>query len=333
VLACGIVVFGLIILVSALIKLIAGFVWPTYVAAGRIVGLGQRRESIGCTTSFIQGCKAGYQIIWFGDLLTNACIIGRFDLLKPTLIEFIEIARGERIHFSSTCCKIAWLPHVTIGVFEGSWDVAETLMAQEMGVRKETVAEAWQSMEKQMIQVAKSSLKAGLLTEDYIREVPPSLVIGLPARVALDTIERSPANGVKLGTGLLISDTRRPRGAFADKVWTGFREAKTAWTEMGDKTSDANDLLCCMLLAGGGDPSDLPPSLQASVHNFEKLPPEVRVRCSAVYQPLIAIAIDCSRQQEFRQRICRVFDSVLKPCISCGGHGCSICEDAEAHDV
>merc|ERR1711992_296223 len=108
------------------------------------------------------------------------------------------------------------------------------LLAQQMGVDKSTVADAWHSMEKQMIRHARAALQAGLLTEKYIEEVPPNLVIGLPARALLDTVERSPGTGIKLGTGLIITDAKRPRGEFADKVWSSLIDAREARNKLAD---------------------------------------------------------------------------------------------------
>merc|ERR1712232_24483 len=87
------------------------------------------------------------------------------------------------------------------------------------------------------------------------------------------------------------------------------RTAKEASKKLSDLSVEARSNLCGMLLAGGGDPSELTSGLAKTVKDFEQLPQDVRELCVAVQRPLIALALECSRQPAFRQRISKVFEA------------------------
>ena len=70
----------------------------------------------------------------------------------------------------------------------------------------------------------------GHLTQEYVLEVPPELIIGLPARVLLSTVDRSEPRVMRLATGLEITEARRPRGQLADKIWGQFKNAQQAYS-------------------------------------------------------------------------------------------------------
>jgi len=118
----GVIVLCLVILVSALVKLVAAAIWPAYVATGwlRYLGSGGRRQGGGCCAPITESLKAGYQVLWAADLITNACIYGDGALFQQTLDEFAEIVTGRREQLSSECRKIACLPPVVVGLFQGS---------------------------------------------------------------------------------------------------------------------------------------------------------------------------------------------------------------------
>ena len=76
------------------------------------------------------------------------------------------------------------------------------------------------------------------MTQDFVLEVPPELIIGLPARVMLNTIDRSELNIIRLATGLEITDVKRPRGPFANKVWDQFKTAQQAYVGVSPKEAN-----------------------------------------------------------------------------------------------
>lgn len=303
----GVCILVLAIALSALAKFLLAGIWPAYVSAGwlRYFGPGGRRRDVGCCAPLVQGVKAGYQVVWAADLLTNTCILMRFDVLQRTIDEFAEIATGDREQLSPECRAISCLPPVVVGIFQDSWDVAERAIAQELGVHVDTVKEAWASFKEQMIEVGEQSLKAGLLTEDYVLCVPPELVVGLPARVLLDTVERSSEEGIRLANGLVLREDERPHTLFADNLWEALHNAREARAAL-HLTPQRRSLLCASLLAGGGEPGDLPEGLQASLREFERLPPAAREGCEAVRRHLVAAAVECSRQAPFRKQLERV---------------------------
>jgi len=92
-------------------------------------------------------------------------------------------------------------------------------------------------------------------------------------------------------------------------VWNELQQAKLAMASLKKKdlTVDTRRGLNALLLAGGGDEEDLPPGLAEALHAFEQIPPDVRKSCLNVKRHLIAVALECSRQAAFKQRISSVF--------------------------
>jgi hypothetical protein len=291
-----------------------------------------------------EGLKAGYQVLWAGDAFTNGFIIGDYDLVNKTAEEFMEIARGERTELSAECRWISWLPPVTIGLFrDDTWDV-EAAIARQAGVSKDSVGRAWRNLQQGMANITREAVSDGLISVDFVRSVPPSLVIGIPARAFLDTIDRSKATeGLKLADGFVIHSRSRPRGPLADKVWNDLMQAKSALKRLDGKLKgEAMAGFCALLLAGGGDAEDLPPGLATAVCAFEFQPEEIRSACAEIHKPLVAVALECSRQAVFRERVSKVFQDVdldkikshastaRRPneCLACGSAGCGLCGGA-----
>ena len=78
--------------------------------------------------------------------------------------------------------------------------------AAELHTGVDAVRAAWRSLGEQMQAQAREAVRDGLLTNDYVDEAPPALIIGLPASVLLGTIERSPSDDeLVLASGLTIS--------------------------------------------------------------------------------------------------------------------------------
>jgi hypothetical protein len=309
----GVCALILAIVLSAVTKLVLAAIWPAYITAGwlRFFGAGGRRRESGCCSPVVQGLKAGYQVLWAADLLTNACIIGGFDLFSRTLNEFAEIATGDREQLSPECRKIACLPPVIVGLFRGEWDMAEGVIANQLGISKDEVKDAWKSLREQMITIGQQELASGLLTEEYIFDIPPELVIGLPARVLLETAERATESELVLASGLRLKEDHRPSGKFADMVWTNLQEARAARAALQPQlTVELRRLLCGVLLAGGGEPSSLPDSLRVCVESFDRLQPALREKCAAVQRPLVAVAVECSRQRIFRDELASVITAL-----------------------
>jgi len=127
--------------------------------------------------------------------------------------------------------------------------------------------------------------------------------------VLLDTIERSSSGAVTLANGLQISEENRPMGTFADKVWKDLQAAIRARASV-QLTAEHRSHLCCALLAGGGDPSAMPPGLANAVAQFEALPLPVREQCATVQRHLIAVALECSRQKSFRKELENVIQAL-----------------------
>jgi hypothetical protein len=304
--AAGFCALVLGILLSVVAKFLLSLVWPAYVTAGwlRHVGRGGRRTGGSLCTPLVQGVKAGYQVLWAADLLTNVCVLQRFDLFEQTSHEFMEIAGGARQELSPECRTVACLPPVIVGLFQGDgWDMCEELIAGHLGVTKDAVREAWNSLAEQMLYIGRDALASELVTEDYVLGVPPELVIGLPARALLDTVERSPGADVVLATGLVLTEHKRPHGALADRAWEELRRSKAALPGLASAGAKARECLCGLLLAGGGDPGELPAGLARTAGALDELPPDAREAVLAVQRPLVALAVECSRQAAFKEKL------------------------------
>jgi len=306
---CIVVILG--ILVSMLVKLVAAGLWPAYVFTGwlRIMG-GRRRNDVGLCAPVRESLKAGYQVLWASDLLTNACITMRFDLLKQSCEEFGQMVVGLRSDLSPECRAVACLPAVTIGLLHG-WEITAESLARQLCVPKLSVTDAWDSFAREMKRVGREALDTGVLTEDFVLSVPPELIIGLPARVLLDTVERSSGPDIVLASGLRLTEAFRPKTDFGKMVW---REMQTAMAvrASADLPHDARTALCGALLAGGGDPEELPQGLAAAVQAFESMGPPWKEPCDGIYRALIAVSLECSRQSIFKSKLEEVLQALTK---------------------
>ena len=217
----------------------------------------------------------------------------------------MEIATGTRSELSPECRRISWLPPIVIGLFQGGWDMFERRVADALGVREDEVTAAWTSLEQEMIRAGQEAVVSGMLTKDYVAEVAPSLVIGLPARVFLDTLERSPKGSIVLASGLEIKRAPVRGGDLGLRVWRLFREAQDALTPLEPLAPADRAAIAAGLLAGGADTEDLPPNLAAAVLSLPD-------PCRPVMNPLIAIAVEASRAPQFKDKLGDVVVRILE---------------------
>jgi hypothetical protein len=301
----GVCVAALFVIVSALVKLIASVIWPAYVTSGwlRFFGGGARRRDHSCCLALSNGLKAGYQVLWASDVLTNALILGKERLFPKAIEQLIEVAKGQRDELDAECRRLSCLPPVVVGLFQSSWDLAARAIAEKLGIAKDDVEEAWRSLARQMILIGREAIEVGLVTKDWVTEIPAELIIGLPARALLDTLERSPRDGeIILASGIVLKHGDRPQGKLFDKVWEYLMEARNARAAVRLSSAE-RDLLCASLLAGGGALDDLPTGLAAKARDFETLPAARKEACLAIQRPLIAMSVECSRQQAFKDKL------------------------------
>lgn len=312
---CCSVILAPIILLSAMIKFVAAFIWPAYVTSGwlRHFGSGGRRTEGGLWLALRQGMKAGYQVMWIADMMTNCCIIMRPDLLYEAQQELLQILQGSRNSFSAQCQRLSFFPPVLIGLYTGSWDIALQTLADHLNVSVNEIKTLWQSLNQQMLSIGQEALDKHLITKEWVEQMPPELFIGLPARVLLETVERSPVEGeAVLASGFVLSSRNRPRGTFADKVWKEFVNAQKQLKILNGILPE-RQYLCAFLLAGGGNPSDIPAALQHLVQGFGNLPVEIQESHMTVVRPLVSIALACTRQHEFRVQVQEVMFQLAKP--------------------
>merc|ERR1712232_868240 len=132
------------------------------------------------------------------------------------------------------------------------------------------------------------------------------------ARVLLDTVERSPNDGeIVLSSGVTLRSDDRPKGNFFDKVWSNLMEARAARARV-QLPNNVRDHLCAALLAGGGDTDGdgMPPGLAAAVKSYEELPKPTHLACQEILRPLIAISVECSRKDAFKNKLLLTIDGI-----------------------
>jgi hypothetical protein len=307
--ALGICVTVLLIAVSALVKLLVSAIWPAYVTAGwlRFVGQrGTRRRDRSCCTALEQGFKAAYQVLWASDVFTNALILGKLD--KFAYLD--DYVRGRRDDLDAEFRGLSCLPPVSVGLFGSSWDLAQQAIAEQLGIGKNDVEEAWRSLARQMIRIGQEAVDDNTVTKEWVMSIPAELCIGLPARTMLETLERSPVDGeIVLSSGLVLRHSDRPTGEFFDKMWQHLMEARDArWAVQLSKAD--RDCLCAALLAGGGNIDSLPPKLKTAVLSFEQLPAERRSSCQAILRPLTAASLMCSRSEAFKSKLALAIEAI-----------------------
>jgi len=220
-----------------------------------------------------------------------------------------QVAQGQRETLSEDVQQMTCLPFVSLHLHDG-WTPTLEAIAKHLHVPVNVVERAWDSFMEQMKIIGLDALDANLLTEDYVAMCPPSLFIGLPACALLSTVERSPGPEVVLANDLRITDAMRPRGGFADKVWS---ELQAAMGAFGSVTlpHDARKALCGMLLAGGGAADELPKGLADVVADFEGLEPKLQGPCRTIQKALVAVSVECSRQSAFKDKINGVIQTLL----------------------
>ena len=172
-------------------------------------------------------------MLWFSDIITNAAILMRPDLAGAAWDQILELAKGQRAELSTEVRGLSCLPPVVIGVLaqSGAWRVELARIAREINVPVDKLEKAWDGFFAQLEYVGKRSLERELLTTDYVADLPPPLLIGLPGLVLLQLVMRSPKGDDKvlvLHDGTRLDASSRPRGAFADETWAKLLEAKRA---------------------------------------------------------------------------------------------------------
>ena len=122
-------------------------------------------------------------MLWFSDIITNAAIMLRPDLVVPggaAWEQIFELATGQRAELSTEVRGLSCLPPVVIGVLaqDGAWRVELARIAREINVPVDKLEKAWDGFFAQLEYVGKRSLERELLTTDYVADLPPPLLIG-----------------------------------------------------------------------------------------------------------------------------------------------------------
>ena len=162
-----------------------------------------------------------------------------------------------------------------------------------------------------MIRLGREAIDSGLISRDWVSEIPAELCIGLPARTILETLERSPNKGeIVLSSGLVLNMEDRPIGSAAfEEIWDHLMAAREARARV-QLTDVERECLCAMLLSGGADASQLPTGLAEALNKSRVCLGKKRAACQDVLRPLIAISILCSKQRLFKEKLCIVIEGI-----------------------
>lgn len=297
---------------SAIAKVVGAIYWPTYVACGWLRTVSSRRQHRSIRTVCIEAAQAMYQVMWFSDIITNAATLMRPDLAEQAGREIIAISRGESTELSPEVRRLSCLPPVVIGVLRtgGGWRVELRSIARALNVPVGLLEKAWDSFFGQMVVIGRRCIRRELLTSEYIAELPPALLIGLPGVVVLETIERSPVGAEEfiLADGTKIDNTNRPRARFANEAWAKFLEAKKAYEAALTRGPFERELLEAVLLAGGAPIAELPPALATAVASALGVEGQLPAHLSAVHKPIAAVVLKLAQEatykQYFQERVC-----------------------------
>ena len=329
----GVPCLAIAIALSALVKLVGCALWPGYVACGwlRTVGakrrVAHRRLTVRAVRARLSDAsKAAYQVVWLSDIVTNASILLRPDLAAQAVHEFGDLARGARRELSPEVRCVSWFPPAVIGVFGGrvgggggEWRVEVGRLAAKAGVESGAFERMWGAFFAAVEASGRRCLAEGLLTEDAILEAQPSLIVGLPSLVLFEAVVRSPPNddALTLRDGTELTNSSRPRGAWADARWAELMRAKHKWQQHearilsglgSDALQRSRRALEAVLLAGGEDPTELSEKLAALVGPGEEelSGPERDVR-----QALYAAALACAGHAIFKRHCNDALQAVL----------------------
>ncbi|EOD30734.1 hypothetical protein EMIHUDRAFT_113136 [Emiliania huxleyi CCMP1516] len=283
----GVPCLAIAIALSALVKLVGCALWPGYVACGWLRTVGAKRRAVH---------------------------------------EFGDLARGARRELSPEVRCVSWFPPAVIGVFGGrvgggggEWRVEVGRLAAKAGVESGAFERMWGAFFAAVEASGRRCLAEGLLTEDAILEAQPSLIVGLPSLVLFEAVVRSPPNddALTLRDGTELTNSSRPRGAWADARWAELMRAKHKWQQHearilsglgSDALQRSRRALEAVLLAGGEDPTELSEKLAALVGPGEEelSGPERDVR-----QALYVAALACAGHAIFKRHCNDALQAVL----------------------
>lgn len=285
----GVAIEVLFVILSIIAKISLAALWPAYVASGWIRSFHSRRQNPALFNPFKalkHACIASYQVIWFSDAITNLAMYGpdvfRWD--RPDIIsigrfkrELSELVVGTRIELSPDIKRLSMFPPpVMIGILfdRNNWiqDLNENFgrrevehLARSMNTEPSVLGKIWNSMFEHMYRVGQKNIENQLLNKDYLLELPPAAVTGLPQVALLKCVERTVthecgnsenklvldlskvtkngSNDVNEATLLLrssnadidlflLSNDNRPKGnQFVEDVWGKMMEIKRLYHE------------------------------------------------------------------------------------------------------
>ncbi len=211
----GVAIEVLLVIISIIAKILLAALWPAYVASGWIRSFHSRRRNpalFNPLKAMKHACIATYQIIWFSDAITNLGMYGP-DVFRGDRPDIVSIARfkrelselvvGTRIELSADIKRLSMFPPpVMIGILfdRNNWiqDLNENFgrrevehLARSMNTEPTVLGKIWNSMFEHMHRIGQKNIENQLLNKDYLLELPPAAVTGLPQVVLLKCVERT----------------------------------------------------------------------------------------------------------------------------------------------
>ncbi len=286
----GVTIEVFLVILSIIVKILLAALWPAYVASGWIRSLNSRRQNPASFNPFKalkHACIASYQVIWFSDAITTLAMYGAdsFQQDRANIVsierfntELSELIAGTRIELSPDIQRLSiFPPPVMIGILfdRNNWiqDLNENFgrreverFARSMNTDPSVLGKIWNSMFEHMYRAGKKNIQNQLLNKDYLLELPPAAVIGLPQVALLKCVQRtlsyqygSTENNLVLDLSnvnqngsndederaslissdiLILSDVNRPKGnQFVEDVWRKMMEIKILYQEYNQDVS------------------------------------------------------------------------------------------------
>lgn len=97
---------------SLLLEVVLVTLWPPFVSHYGF--LGARKPQLFSADAVLSAGKAAYQVIWLSEMLQNAVILGRLEVIAQAYRECLEMKNGRRHLFSSDILAFAVLPPISI---------------------------------------------------------------------------------------------------------------------------------------------------------------------------------------------------------------------------
>ena len=183
-------------MLSILGNIILAGLWPAYVASGWIRSFNARRREPSIRNplkALNEARNAAYNVIWFSDAFTNLLIRKPMSWDSSQFqTELKEFIRGERRELSTEVQNLSMLPSpIILDTFWNGWQIEIRQIARHLRIEPNLLKRIWKSFFTHCQMAGQKYIENGLLTKDYLLEIPPAATIGLTQLAILGCITRT----------------------------------------------------------------------------------------------------------------------------------------------